>query len=225
MYCSQPISVYVMMKQRVTALGVQHVLAEESDIEVVVLSPELSVNPFRIADFRPDVLITDLDTCSKQSSSVLQKLKVGGGTKILFLYSPASDNAADVLKLGADGLIAKSSPAGSLGPAVRSLAKGRVWIDERVWKSHFKVCTVARSQNDYDVRAFDLPTCGIARFSKLELEVLNLASEGLGNLEIAQSMGLAEELISCTMWLVAKKLRAKGRKHAVSVARQFGICL
>lgn len=124
MFYSQPISVYVLMRQRISALGVQSVLSNEKDMEVLVLTPNFVVDLRLVAHFRPDVVITDAHTCSRQSARALARIKESGATKFLFLCSSATDDSTDILTLAADGVIAKSSPAASLAAAVRSLVCG-----------------------------------------------------------------------------------------------------
>jgi DNA-binding NarL/FixJ family response regulator len=63
----------------------------------------------------------------------------------------------------------------------------------------------------------------VPALTKKETEVLRLAALGFSNQQIALSMELSLETINCYMWLIAKKLHARGRVHAVDVARQSGI--
>src|SRR5437773_2694550 len=114
MFFSQTISVYILMIQRISALGVQSVLSGEKDIEVLVLQPNCHMNLQAITDFRPDVVITDAATCSLQSAAALARIKKSGVTRFLFLHSRSDEEAAEILALGADGVIGRSAPAESL---------------------------------------------------------------------------------------------------------------
>lgn len=216
----QTISVYVMIKQRISALGVQNILASEKDIEVIVLPPKYAGDLKRICDFRPDVVVTDVETCSRQSPDVIADIRKDGNTKFLFVYSPAADSTSSAVKMGADGLVAKSSPACALGAAVRSLASGRVWIDESIWRNFLNMDhrTVAPVMEEPII-------CDgyTTKLSNNELEVLRLASQGLSNKEIAQTLEVSIDTVKCYIWLITKKLRARGRTHAINVAKQAGI--
>lgn len=223
MNCNQTISVYVMMRQRISALGIQQVLSTEKDLEVIVLAPKYATDLRRVCDFRPDVVITDVDTCSRQPADAIQEIRESGSTKFLFVYSPSGDSTAVAVKLGADGLVSKSSPAGTLGAAVRSLAAGKVWIDESIWRHYLH--TDKKSYADLADDEIAMPSiCGeIPKLSPQELELLRLASQGLSNREIAQILEMSLDTINCYMWLITKKFRARGRIHALNIARQCGI--
>jgi DNA-binding NarL/FixJ family response regulator len=212
MFCSQTISVYILMQQRISALGLQSVLAREKDMEVLVLKPDSGNHMQAIRNFCPDILITDAPTFCLQSNSALTKIIKSGTTKILFLCSASGDEAAEILALGADGLIARSARAELLAVAVRALARGRGWIDETIWRENLQNGT-----SDITLESV------MSRLSSREKLVLRLAAEGFDNREIARALNLSYELIKCSMWLIIRKLRARGRVHAVSVARKCGM--
>jgi two-component system, NarL family, response regulator DesR len=213
MFCSQTISVYIMIQQRISALSLQSILSREEDMEVLVLPPHSCDNLRAIIDFRPDIVITDETTCGLHSPSALAEIKRSGATRFLFLCAPCGDEAAEVVALGADGVISRTAPAELLAVAVRSLARGRAWFDENIWRDNL----------DPEQGAADSPEFMISRLSSREIEMLRLASEGFSNRQIAIAMNLSHEIIKCCMWLIVRKLRARGRIHAVSVARKSGM--
>lgn len=223
------------MKQRVTALSVQSILSAESDMEVIVLDKKCS-NLDQLFNFAPDLVITDLETCSRQPAKSVAALRENGITRFLFLYAPTQDSTSAAIKLGADGLISKSSPSHELSLAVRALAEGKCWIDEVIWRDYLSAQGKACSVNDADRQEDDLklqndqtlndcvPTMDpVPTLTKKETEVLRLAASGLSNQQIALKMESSLETINCYMWLIAKKLHARGRIQAVNVARQSGI--
>ena len=223
MFCSQTISVYVLMRHRVLGLGVQNILSNEQDLEVLVLPPDYTTTLKSIADFRPDVVITDVETCSLQSATELESVKTSGSTKFLFLYNSGEREAAEILALGADGVIAKSANADLLTVAVRALASGKVWIDENIWTNNPAEHVKAVVEDIENSTPSDEPVVASSRLSYREIEVLRLASEGYTNREIAKVLNLTHDTIKCCMWLIVRKLRARGRVHAVTVAKQCGI--
>lgn len=234
MNCKQPISVFVLMTQRVSALTVQSILAAERDIEVIVLDRECS-NINQLLNFAPDLVITDAESCSRQPAKSIAALRGNGITKFLFLYSASQNSTAAAVKLGADGLISKSSPAHELAAAVRALAEGKCWIDELIWRNYLKAqnhpsdseAAAVMPEKELllstDSVADTVPADTVSALTKKETEVLRLAALGMSNQQIAAMMELSPETINCHMWLIAKKLHARGRIHAVDLAKQSGI--
>lgn len=240
----QTISVFVLMKQRVSALTVQSLLSAENDMEVIVLDQKCS-NLSQLSDFAPEVVITDLETCSRQPAESIQALREKGVTRFLFLYKPSKDSTSAAISLGADGLISKSSPSHELSLAVRALASGKCWIDENIWRDYLKKqnqpsTTASVSFVSELTRELPVPQqepvssasqitnaaqseASIPCLTKREMEVLRLAALGWSNKQIALNMELSVETINCYMWLIAKKLHARGRIQAVDTARQSGI--
>ncbi len=200
----------------------QSILSNEQDLEVLVLPPDYTSTLKSISDFRPDVVITDVETCSLQSATELESVKASGSTKFLFLYNSAEREAAEILALGADGVIAKSANADLLNVAVRALASGKVWIDENIWSNPAQHVNAVVEDFENSTPSGE-PVVASSRLSYREIEVLRLASEGYSNREIAKMLNLTHDTIKCCMWLIVRKLRARGRVHAVSVAKQCGI--
>ena len=56
-----------------------------------------------------------------------------------------------------------------------------------------------------------------------EIEILKLASRGLGNREIGQRLGICEETVKSAVRLLLSKLRARNRAQAVAVAFRRGL--
>ena len=210
MFCSQIISVYILVRQKISALGLQSVLCREKDMEVVVLQPDSLTNLQAIVDFRPDIVITDSTTYNQQPVAVLDKIRRSQPTRFLFLCASAGREATEIMSLGADGVIASFSPAELLAAAVRSLAGGRMWIDENIWRGQLNV---KDSEN----------VSPLSQLSYREIEVLKMVAEGFSNREIAEAMNLSHDMIRCYMRLIVRKLRARGRTHAVSLARECGV--
>lgn len=213
MFCTPTISVYILMLRRLSALNLQSVLAREKDIEALVLKPDNLSNLEAIIRFSPDVVITDEATFSLLSADALRQIK-DGATRFLFL-SPAESDGGGVPSPEADGVISASSPAELLAVAIRSLAAGRSWVDETPLSSPAEQTTA-----DSDSATSE---AGVARLSYREIEVLRLAAEGFNNREIARAMNLSHDIIKACMWLIFRKLRARGRVQAVSVARKCGM--
>jgi DNA-binding NarL/FixJ family response regulator len=226
---NQTISVFVLMKQRVSALTVQSILSSERDIEVIVLDKKFS-NLNQLFDFSPDIVITDMETCSRQPAKSFAALREKCNTRFLFLYAASHDSTSAAVRAGADGLISKSSPSHELAAAVRALADGKCWIDELIWRDYLKQGNRQKTGEDSSIiphedliPSREVMADSVPALTKKETEVLRLAALGFSNQQIALSMELSLETINCYMWLIAKKLHARGRVHAVDVARQSGI--
>lgn len=103
--------------------------------------------------------------------------------------------------VGAQGLVAKSAPAGTLSEAVRRVAGGRRRVDAEL--------------------ALDALVTGPCPLSPREMEVLERAAEGLSSRGIT-AVSLSEGTVRKYLSNVSTRLGVARRDEAVAVAREAG---
>jgi DNA-binding NarL/FixJ family response regulator len=109
------------------------------------------------------------------------------------------------LKLGASGIILKTSSPGTLAKAIRLVAHGEIWIDQKVIQQMADAL-----QGDHQ----SLPRT----FTQREEQVLRGVFEGLINREIGAKIGISEDSVKATLRQLFFKTGARRRSQLVLIA-------
>jgi len=127
--------------------------------------------------------------------------------RVLF-YTGESDPAVlhAALVAGAVGYALKASTLDEVRWAVEQVANGRTYIDPRLEGS---------------LRAPGVAACG--PLTERESDVLTLAAQGLTTGDIAEQLGLGLETVRTYVDRAVRKLRARNRTHAATIALEAGL--
>jgi two-component system, NarL family, nitrate/nitrite response regulator NarL len=121
----------------------------------------------------------------------------------------------DALTAGARGYVPKSSSRDVLMAALRLVAGGGIYIPPQVLSVMNEQPGLAGSDG----------SPASSPLTERQIEVLSLASQGLGNRLIARQLGIAEDTVKQHLQAVYTALGASSRMQAVVAARRFGIRL
>lgn len=164
-----------------------------------------------------DVILLDFDLGEDYGSRFIASAREGGYAGRILMVT-AGMNAAEssiALKLGASGIFLKHNPPDALVKAIRLVASGEVWVDQRVIQ--LMVDAVNRSEDQEDHK----------RLTEREQRVIEGVFEGLTNKEIAARIGVAESAVKATLQHLFQKTGVRTRSQLVRVAlegsyRRFG---
>lgn len=153
-----------------------------------------------IREHRPDVAVVDLRMPKIDGLELVESATKEGLSSRLVLLSALVEGhlVQRAMDLGAVGYVGKESPLEVIVDAVRTVVGGNRYIDPTL------------------VAGLLAPTD--QRLSDRELEVLQLAANGMQNKVIAIELGLSEETIKTHLSNVMRKLDANSRTEAVSAA-------
>ncbi|MCR5750422.1 MAG: response regulator transcription factor [Kiritimatiellae bacterium] len=127
-----------------------------------------------------------------------------GDAKILVLTTfGASADAARALDLGAISAISKDSSQENLLKAIRSTARGESVIDD-----------IRRSAETYR---------SAPKLNSRQIEILDYASRGLENAEIAKLLGITSDGVKKHLKLIYAALGASTRAEASALALRLGL--
>jgi two-component system NarL family response regulator len=189
----------------VVRAGIVAMLAHEPDIDVVA---QASNGAEAIALFeaeRPDVVLMDLQMPKVDGVSAIRAIRaIDPSARVIALTT--YDGDADIhraLSAGACAYLIKDAMMDQLTAAIRSAAAGKRLIPP----------SVAGKLAEFTPRA-DL--------TAREEEVLQHVARGLGNKEIAEAIGRSPETVKAHLESIFRKLDAKDRAHAVTIALQRG---
>ena len=167
-----------------------------------------------IARHEPDVALVAADLPDVDGVALLRRL-VGRGLRtavVLYADDDACEDSAAAVHAGAAGLVSKRRSIAQLAEALRSVATGGLWFEER----DDDVLAPAPSPT----RPLPLPHAQrrTATLSSSELRVLALVADGGSTEATAEALSLSPHTVRTHMRNVMRKLEASSRAHAVAIA-------
>ncbi len=191
--------------------GLNRLLASEPGLEVVVQPagpPPRACR--RLKSFEVDIILLDFDLGAEHGNQFITSAREAGYTgKILMVTAGMNAmQSSTALKLGASGVILKTSSPGTLAKAIRLVANGEIWIDQKVVQEMADRALAGGQQV--------LPRT----LTEREGQVLQGVFEGLTNKEIGVKIGVSEDSIKTTLKYLFHKTGAKTRGQLVWIALQ-----
>jgi DNA-binding NarL/FixJ family response regulator len=182
-------------------------LAAEPDIEVVGQGSTFAEALQLLTGPGADMILLELKIGTDRSEAFISAARRAGYTGKFFLVTAAIDAAqcAAVLKLGASGIFPKCESASRLLRAVRLVASGETWVDQRV------IQLMADRYPQYEDQSLDALT---AR----EQVVLKGLLDGLTNRKIGDKAGVSESAIKATLQQLFERAGVRTRCQLVRAA-------
>jgi DNA-binding NarL/FixJ family response regulator len=210
----EPIRVLVVDDHALFRRGLEMVLEQEDDIQVVGEAGDGGEAVQRAIETAPDIVLMDvrmpkgtgIDACRAIKDSV-------PSAKIIMLT--ISDEEADLyeaIKAGATGYLLKEISIEEVASAVRAVQNGQSLISPSMASkllSEFATM-VKRSEEKEQV-----PT---PRLTDREMEVLRLVARGLNNRDIAKELFISENTVKNHVRNILEKLQLHSRMEAVVYA-------
>ena len=168
------------------------------------------VEPFGVpnvpdAGFGPgiDAVILDLDFQPENHRDLMRRL-LGAGQNLricVLAFRALPATVRQCLSLGADGFLLKDCTIEELHRAVRSVARGQVFIDPKIASMLLKTPEAGPPQKRPDL-------------SLRETDVIRLIALGLTNRQIADKLSLSEKTIKNHISHIFRKLKITARTQA-----------
>jgi DNA-binding NarL/FixJ family response regulator len=201
-----PIRVLTADDHPVVRAGLQSILANESDLNVVGEARNGAEAIALYEELRPDVVLMDLRMPNTDGVDAIRAIvSAHADARIIAVTSYEGD--ADIyraLEAGARGYLLKDMLGSDVVGAVRSAASGRRVIPSEI------AARLAEFTPRQDLTA-------------RELEVLRLVAKGLRNRDIARAIGRTPETVKVHLKHVMEKLHVRDRTEAVIQAVRRGI--
>ncbi len=151
-----------------------------------------------------DVVLLDFDLGTERGNEFISAARRAGYRGRFLIVAGTADarDSAVALKLGASGVFSKSEAPDRLVQAIRLVANGQVWLDDRV---------IQLLSNQYDQKSVD-------RLTNREQKVLLGILGGLTNRNIADDMGISESSVKGTVQQLFYRAGVRKRSQLVRVA-------
>jgi DNA-binding NarL/FixJ family response regulator len=194
--------------------GLQMVLKQEDDIEVVGEAGDGSDAVNKAQESMPDVILMDVRMPRRSGIEATEQIKdLLPHAKILMLT--ISDDEADLydaIKAGASGYLLKEIPIDEVAEAIRS-----------VWQGHSRISPsmAAKLLSEFAAmskRAEERPQLPAPRLTDREMEVLRLVAQGMNNRDIAKALFISENTVKNHIRNILEKLHLHSRMEAVVYA-------
>ena len=184
--------------------GLSRLLASETGFEIVALCGTPAEALEILARSPVDIVLLDFDLEDDTGTRFISASRAAGYQgKILMVTAGISEgDSALAWKLGISGIFLKHNSPGRLLEAIRAVAAGGLWIDERAPSPE------SRSTSQP-------PTRGL---TPRERQVLSSVFEGLSNQEIARRIGVSLSSVKATLQQLFEKTGVRTRSQLVRIA-------
>jgi DNA-binding NarL/FixJ family response regulator len=194
--------------------GLQMVLRQETDIDVVGEAADGNEAVDRAQETMPDVILMDVRMPHRSGIEATHHIKdLLPHVKILMLT--ISDEEADLyeaIKAGASGYLLKEIPIDEVAEAIRSVSAGQSRLSPSMAAKLLSEFA-AMSKRAEEVRQFPAP-----RLTDREMEVLRLVAQGLNNRDIGTKLFISENTVKNHIRNILEKLHLHSRMEAVVYA-------
>jgi DNA-binding NarL/FixJ family response regulator len=209
----EPIRVLVVDDHALFRRGLEMVLAQESDIEVVGEAGDGAEAVEKAADLLPDVVLMDVRMPRRSGIEACTAIKdVTPSTRIIMLtISDEENDLYDAIKAGATGYLLKEISIDEVATAIRAVAGGQSLISPAMAsKLLTEFATLVKREDRQQVPA--------PRLTDRELEVLRLVARGLNNKDVAKALFISENTVKNHVRNILEKLQLHSRMEAVVYA-------
>jgi DNA-binding NarL/FixJ family response regulator len=214
---SNSIRVLLVDDQELVRAGIGFIISTEAGIDVVSEASNGELGVSAAMEHRPDVVLMDIRMPVMDGIIATAKLRELDGPPVLVLTTFDDDDVLwGALQAGAAGFLLKDTSGDDLISAIRSVAAGGSWLDQRVTPRVIKAVRAGASP----MRA---TSDDLERLSERELEVLVLISHGASNVEIADQLFVSERTVKGHVGNIFAKLGARDRAAAIILAYESGL--
>ena len=211
-----PIRVLIVDDHALFRRGLEMVLAEEPDIELVGEASDGAEAVEKAGEALPDVVLMDIRMPKSSGIEACRAMKeVAPSAKIVMLtISDEEEDLFEAIRAGASGYLLKDIPYDEVADVVRAVHGGQSLINPSMAA---KLLTefAALAKHDGEERTRQLPA---PKLTDREMEVLRLVARGMNNRDIAKELFISENTVKNHVRNILEKLQIHSRMEAVMIA-------
>jgi DNA-binding NarL/FixJ family response regulator len=213
--CAKPLS---PNKIRIV-IADDHAILRESLAALLATQPDFQVDGWaangqeamaQTQQHRPDVLVLDLFMPGSDGFEVLRTLDRGGSlvASVVLTGSDSELDYAQVVKLGARGLVLKGDGPEKLFAAIRTVANGELAFSDELAQQVLTTMT-AESKNSANA---------LARLSDRERQIAYYVARGMKNKDIGQALTISENTVKRHLQSIFTKTGSRDRLELAVLA-------
>jgi len=200
--------------------GLERLIQAEGDAFQLVGSASDGVEAKALcAEFKPDIVLLDLDLKGSSSIDFLPALIENGTSKVVIL-SANRDQAtlAAAVKAGARGVVSKEAPTDDVLAAVRKVHGGELWLDQTLMQVLLGQLVAPAPKADPEAQR-------IASLTAREREVIGMIVQGKGalNKDLAERAFISERTLRNHLTTIYQKLNVANRLELYVYATKHGL--
>jgi two-component system response regulator NreC len=216
MTSDRSITVVLADDHGIVRAGLRALLEMQPDIRVVGEAEDAAQAVRLVLDVQPAVLVTDLSMPGGGLESIREISSHNLPTKVLVLTVHAEERyLLPVLDAGGSGYVRKSSAHTDLLNAIRTVARGEVFLDPAATKTLLQgYLGRVRSGDELDFQEV---------LSEREREVVRLTAEGYSAQQAADQLSLSAKTVETYRHRAMQKLGLTNRAELVQYALRAGL--
>lgn len=212
---SAPIRLLVVEDHRIVREGIQSLLEDVEDIEVVGAAADGCIGVTLAEQLQPDIVLMDLVLPCMDGVEATRVLTTRyPKMRVLVLTSfITEDKVFPAIKAGASGYLLKDTGARELIESIRQVHRGEPSLGA-------KIAAMVLAEINHPSGQKRLSPDPL---TEREVEVLRLVARGLSNKEIAERLAISPETARTHVNRVLNKLHVASRVHATLFALRTGL--
>jgi two-component system, NarL family, nitrate/nitrite response regulator NarL len=189
--------------------GLRKLLSAETDFEIVTEASSASLLLSSLSTTRPDIVLISTPVEPGPGPDVFAVIQTSFPDIKVIVLSGAGDQDEFVrnVRLGARGIVQKSTSGSMLIKAIRKVQDGEFWLDRST------TAEVVRHFSERRTETLEpRPNEGrLPSLSRREREIVNLVTHGLRNKELAEKLQISEQTVKNHMHNIFDKLGVSDR--------------
>jgi DNA-binding NarL/FixJ family response regulator len=182
--------------QPITAQGLRNLLASSEDLELTEALNSLETAAVFVRQKTPDIVVVDKGFGMRAVLDWIHDLKLSDASPAVTVWgvSMTEAEALRLLQAGTRGIIRKTADLPSLLACLRTVASGRSWMEDCVFRDSARQSGYPRSE-----------------LTAREHQVLELVEQGSKNKEIALELGIRPGTVKIHLKHIFEKTGVRGR--------------
>jgi len=214
---SPAIRVLIADDHAILRSGLRLLISGQPDLQVVGEAGDFA-EAIRLArELGPDVVTLDLTMPGGSGLAAMEALRAAAPAARILVLTMHEDPAyvRSALAAGASGYLAKSAADSALIAAIRSVARGRIFVEVRDREAKESLAAPGRVASE--------APAPIATLSAREREVLVLLAEGHTNRAVAERLALSIKTVESYRARLMQKLGLGSRAELTRLAIDLGL--
>jgi DNA-binding NarL/FixJ family response regulator len=168
---------------------------------------------------QPDVVLLCIGTQGTGMEFLPELLAICGSTRVLALSDSGDQELLrKAVRLGAAGVLSKTSPAAALVKAIERVNAGEAWLDRSTTASLLRELSRKNSRANQDPEQMK-----IASLTEREREVIKLVGKGLKNRQIAEKLFISDITVHHHLTSIYSKLEVADRLELLIYSYRNGL--